>query len=164
MSADLAIAILIGRLTRDAELKYTSSGTAMLKVGMAVSVREKKGVQWVDVPNFYNLVVWGKEAERLNQHMVKGRLVAVEGTQRQDKWTQDGVDRMAVEINCKEITPLGAAPGQDGTRQAPPAQAPREAPPARPAPGRNDYEAKPVPRREPPKDEPPWNPDDLTMF
>lgn len=118
--ADMSIAVLVGRLTRDAELKYTSSGLAICKFGLAVSVRQKKGDQWVDEPNFYNVVVWGKDGERLNQYLTKGKLVAVEGNLRQDKWEQDGVQRMAVEVSANSVALLGSAQG--GAREASPGE------------------------------------------
>ncbi|MBN1243133.1 MAG: single-stranded DNA-binding protein [Spirochaetales bacterium] len=116
--ADMSIAVLVGRLTRDAELKYTNSGTAICKFGLAVSVRQKKGDQWVDEPNFYNIVVWGKDGERLNQYLTKGKLVAVEGNLRQDKWEQDGVQRMAVEVSANSVALLGGGQRDGGSAES----------------------------------------------
>jgi len=145
--ADMSIAVLVGRLTRDAELKFTPSGLAICKFGLAVSVRVKKETQWVDEPNFYNVILWGKDGERLNQYLTKGKQVAIEGSMRQDKWEKDGVQRMAVEITANSVALLGG-----GERQAAPQEAPKPTPQAR------------QPESRPPVSPPPGEWDDQIMF
>ncbi|MDR1373704.1 MAG: single-stranded DNA-binding protein, partial [Treponema sp.] len=83
--ADLNHAVLIGRLTRDAELKYTANGQAVCKFSIAVNRRKKSGDQWVDEANFFDIVLWGRQGESLNQYLVKGKLVGVDGELRQDR-------------------------------------------------------------------------------
>ena len=89
---------MIGRLTRDAELKYTASGQAVCKFSIAVNRRRKNGDQWEDEANFFDIVVWGRQGESLNQYLVKGKMVGVDGELRQDRWQQDGQNRSKVEI------------------------------------------------------------------
>ncbi|HOZ70990.1 MAG TPA: single-stranded DNA-binding protein [Spirochaetales bacterium] len=105
--ADLSVAVLVGRLTRDAELKYTNSGQAVCHFSVATSSRKKKGDQWVDEASFWDVDLWGKQGESLNQYLVKGKLVAVEGTMRQDRWEQDGQSRMKVLISANTVQLLG---------------------------------------------------------
>ena len=76
---DLSVAVLVGRLTRDAELKYTNSGQAVCHFAVATSSRVKKGDQWVDESSFWDVDLWGKRAESVNQYLTKGKLVAVQG-------------------------------------------------------------------------------------
>jgi len=125
--ADLSIAVLVGRLTRDAELKFTTSGQAICHFSVATSTRKKKGDQWVDEASFWDVDLWGKQGESLNQYLVKGKLVAVEGSMRQDRWEQDGISRMKVIVSANTVQLLGggqASQGeQTGTRQGPAAQA-----------------------------------------
>lgn len=109
--ADLSIAVLVGRLTRDAELKYTNNGQAICHFSLATSTRRKKGDQWVDEPSFWDVDLWGKQGETLNQYLTKGKLVGVEGSMRQDRWEQDGQPRMKVVINANSVQLLGGGQG-----------------------------------------------------
>jgi single-strand DNA-binding protein len=109
--ADLNRVVLIGRLTRDAELKYTANGQAVCKFSIAVNRRKKNGDQWVDEANFFDIVLWGRQGESLNQYLVKGKLVGVDGELRQDRWEQDGQNRSKVEIVVSNIQLLGGGPG-----------------------------------------------------
>jgi len=109
--ADLSIAVLVGRLTRDAELKYTNSGQAVCHFSIATGSRKKKGDQWVDEASFWDVDLWGKQGESINQYLVKGKLVAVEGTMRQDRWEQDGQTRMKVIISANTVQLLGSNSG-----------------------------------------------------
>lgn len=110
--SDLAVAVLVGRLTRDAELKYTNSGQAICHFSVATSSRRKKGDQWVDESSFWDVDLWGKAGESINQYLTKGKLVAVEGTMRQDKWEQDGQSRMKIIISANSVQLLGTTGGQ----------------------------------------------------
>jgi len=110
--ADLSIAVLVGRLTRDAELKYTNSGQPVCHFSVATGNRRKKGDQWVDETSFWDVDLWGKQAETLNQYLTKGKLVAVEGTMRQDRWEQDGQARLKVIVNANSVQLLGGGQGQ----------------------------------------------------
>lgn len=105
--ADVNHAILIGRLTRDAELKYTAGGMAVCKFAIAVNRRKKNGNQWVEEASFFDIVLWGKSGEGLNQYLVKGKQVAVEGELHQNRWEQDGQSRSKVEIMASNVQLLG---------------------------------------------------------
>lgn len=109
--ADVNHVILIGRLTRDAELKYTSGGMAVCKFAIAVNKRRKNGEQWVDEANFFDIVLWGRAGESINQYLVKGKQVAVEGELHQNRWEQDGQSRSKVEINATNVQLLGGGSG-----------------------------------------------------
>lgn len=113
--ADVNHVILIGRLTRDAELKYTSAGMAVCKFAIAVNKRRKNGEQWVDEANFFDIVLWGRAGESINQYLVKGKQVAVEGELHQNRWEQDGQSRSKVEINANNVQLLGGTGGSGGS-------------------------------------------------
>lgn len=115
--ADLSVAVLVGRLTRDAELKYTNSGQPVCHFSVATGTRRKKGDQWVDESSFWDVDLWGKQAESLNQYLIKGKLVAVEGTMRQDRWEQDGQTRSKVIISANTVQLLGGNSGGQGGGQ-----------------------------------------------
>ena len=116
--ADINHVTLVGRLTRDAELKYTNSGQAVSKIGIAINQRRRRDDQWVDEAHFFDCVVWGRTAEALNPYLVKGKQVGIEGQLRQDRWEQDGRSRSRVEIFVNNLQLLGgrndgAAPRDD---------------------------------------------------
>jgi len=113
--ADINHVVLIGRLTRDAELKYTAGGQAVCKFSIAVNRRKKNGDQWEDEANFFDIVLWGKQGESLQSYLVKGKMVGVDGELRQDRWQQDGQNRSKVEIIANYIQLLGG--GGAGERQ-----------------------------------------------
>ena len=111
--ADVNHVILIGRLTRDAELKYTSGGMAVTKFALAVNKRRKQGDQWVDEANFFDIVLWGRQGESLNMYLLKGKQVAVDGELHQNRWIQDGENRSKIEIMANNVQLLGGnASGQ----------------------------------------------------
>lgn len=105
--ADLSIAVLVGRLTRDSELKYTSGGSPVCSFSVATSSRKKKGDQWIDEASFWDIELWGKQGESLQQYLVKGKQVAIEGSMRQDRWEKDGQPRMKVVVNAQTVQLLG---------------------------------------------------------
>jgi single-strand DNA-binding protein len=112
--ADLNHVMLIGRLTRDAELKYTANGQAVCKFSIAVNRRRKNGDQWEDEANFFDIVLWGRQGETQNQYLVKGKQVGIDGELRQDRWTQDGQNRSKVEIVAANLQLLGGGTGAGG--------------------------------------------------
>lgn len=114
--ADTNMVILIGRLTRDAELKYTSGGMAISKFAIAVNRRVKNGEQWAEEASFFDVVVFGRTAEAISQYLVKGKQIAVEGELVQQRWEKDGQSRSKVEINASNVQLLGG-----GTEQTAPA-------------------------------------------
>jgi single-strand DNA-binding protein len=109
--ADLNHVVLIGRLTRDAELKTTASGQAVCKFSIAVNRRKKNGDHWEDEGNFFDIVLWGRQGESLHQYLLKGKMVGVDGELRQDRWQQDGQNRSKVEIVANYLQLLGGGPG-----------------------------------------------------
>ena len=86
-----------GRLTRNAELTYTGTGTAILKFSVAHARRVKRGNQWEDDTHYFDCVMFGK-VEGLEQKLVKGRAVIVEGRLNQERWESNGEKRSKVGI------------------------------------------------------------------
>jgi single-strand DNA-binding protein len=117
VATDLNRVILIGRLTRDAELKYTASGQAVCKFSIAVNRNRKNGDQWVEEASFFDIVLWGRTGEALNQHLIKGKMVGIDGELRQDRWQQDGQNRSKVEIIANNIQLLSRNDGQQASAQ-----------------------------------------------
>jgi single-strand DNA-binding protein len=115
--ADINRVVLVGRLTRDAELKYTATGQAVCKFSVAVNRRRKNGDQWEEEANYFDIVLWGRSGESLNQYLLKGKAVGIDGELRQDRWQQDGQNRSKVEIVASNIQLLGGGGGSGGGNQ-----------------------------------------------
>jgi single-strand DNA-binding protein len=111
---DINHVVLVGRLTRDAELKYTNNGTALSKFSLAVNRSIKRGDQWTDEVSFFDCTLWGKQAEAVSQYLTKGKQVAIDGELRQNRWEQDGQNRSKVEINANNLQLLGGSGGRGG--------------------------------------------------
>jgi len=125
MAGSINHVVLVGNLTRNAELKYTNSGIAISHFTLAVNQRRKKDDQWVDEASFFDVSFWGKSAEALNQYLVKGKQIGVEGSLRQDRWEKDGQSRSRVEVVASNVMLLGSRPQAQAQAQAPaPGQAP----------------------------------------
>ena len=105
--ADINRVVIVGRLTRDAELKYTSGGTAVSKLGIAVNKRKKVGEEWVEQASFFDVTLWGKMAEGLNTYLIKGKQIAVEGELEQERWESDGKTHSKVTITASNVQLLG---------------------------------------------------------
>lgn len=114
--ADINQVILIGRLTRDVELKYTNSGFAIANLSLAVNRRVKRDDTWQDEGNFFNCVLIGKRAEALAQYLVKGKQIGIQGELRQNRWEQDGQPRSRVEIFINDIQLLGGRSSEQSAR------------------------------------------------
>lgn len=99
---------IIGRLTRDAELKYNNTGTPVLNISIAVNTSKKQDDTWIDEPNFFDVVLWGKLGESLIQYLQKGKQIAITGELKQDRWEQDGIQRSKVKIKANNIQLIGA--------------------------------------------------------
>lgn len=114
--SDINHVILIGRLTRDAELKYTTGGMAVCKFSIAVNRKKKNGDQWVDEANFFDIVLWGRQGEALNQYLVKGKQIGVDGELRQERWQDkdSNQNRSKVEIVASNIQLLGGGNSNGG--------------------------------------------------
>jgi single-strand DNA-binding protein len=114
--ADINQVVLLGRLTRDVELKYTNTGFAIANLSLAVNRRVKRDDTWQDEGNFFNCVLIGKRAEALAQYLVKGKQIGILGELRQNRWEQDGQPRSRVEIFINDIQLLGGRSAEPGVR------------------------------------------------
>ncbi len=115
--ADINTVVIVGRLTREAELKYTNSGMGVSKFSIAVNRRKRSGDQWEDEVSFFDCTMFGKRAESLNQYLNKGKQIAVNGELRQGRWEQDGQSRSKVEIIVNDIQLLGGNKGGSDSSQ-----------------------------------------------
>lgn len=107
MASDINSGVIVGRVTRDAELRYTGSGQALCNFCIASNRRMKKGDQWIDEASFVDLTLWGKQAEGLNKYLVKGTQVAVNYALEQQRWESEGKKHSKLVPNVQDIQLLG---------------------------------------------------------
>lgn len=108
--------VLMGNITRDIELRYIPSGTAVADIGIAVNEKRKtaKG-DWVEEVSFFDCVLWGRTAEVANEYLKKGSQVLIDGRLKQETWeTPEGQKRSKVKVICEKMQMIGSK--QDGNR------------------------------------------------
>ncbi len=120
---DLNNVTLIGRLTRDCEIRYTSGGLAICEFSVAVNRRKKEGDVWIDEPNFFSITLFGRQGEAIQRYLIKGKQVGVHGELRQDRWEQDGQKRSKVLIVANNVQLLGGSSGKSEHSTSAPAGA-----------------------------------------
>jgi len=111
--------ILVGNLGRDAELRYTPGGAAVATLNLATTeVWNDKGGQKQEKTEWHRVVLWGKSAESLNEYLVKGKQIYVEGRLQTRQWDdKDGNKRYTTEIRGDRIVLLsGGGGGMGGGR------------------------------------------------
>ncbi len=113
MARSLNKVILIGNLTRDPELRYTPSGTAVATFTLATNRQWKtESGDTKEDAEFHRIVAWDKLAEICSQFLKKGRQAYVEGRLQTRKWqTKEGEDRYVTEVVISEMILLGRADG-----------------------------------------------------
>ena len=117
---DINRVILVGRLVKDAELKFTSSSTPVTRFSVAVNRSRKNGDQWEEEVSYIDIVLWGRSAEAISKYLQKGKQVAVEGELRQNRWEQDGQQRSKLEVVASNVQLLsGGTASAPGSGNAP---------------------------------------------
>src|SRR6185436_9770325 len=99
--------ILVGNLTRDPELRYIPSGTAVSDIGLAVNDRVKRGDQWVEETTFVDITLWGRTAEIANEYLSKGSPVLIEGRLKLDRWEKEGQKHSKLKVIGERLQMLG---------------------------------------------------------
>ena len=111
---DLNTCFLIGRLTRDAELKYLPSGAPVVAFSLAVNGSERDGDGWKDRASFFDMAYFGKPAEAVHPYLKKGQQVAVTAEAVQDRWEKDGEKHQRVKFTVRSLQLLGGKKEQAG--------------------------------------------------
>jgi len=114
--------ILIGRLGRDPELKYTGTGTPFCRFSIATddSWTDKNSGERQERTEWHNIVVWNKLAEICNEYLRKGRLVYIEGSLQTREWDdQEGNKRKTTEVVARDMVLLGSPQGSSESAGGP---------------------------------------------
>ena len=98
----------IGRITRDCEMKYLNTGTAICNFSIAVS--EYMGSGKEDWSNYFDCVIFGKRAEGVSPYLLKGQQVGIDGTLHQNRWQKDGANRSKIQIKVNDLELIGSKP------------------------------------------------------
>ena len=138
--------LLMGNLTRNPELRYTPSGTAVTDLGLAVNENFKnKAGEVVEQTCFVDVVVWGRQAETASEYLHKGSSVFVEGRLQLDQWENpQGEKRSKLRVRADRVQFLGSP--QQRTETTPGASAttePSAPPPVPPSTEKEDDEDVP---------------------
>jgi len=110
MAKSINKVILIGRLGKDPELKYTAGGTPFCRFSMATDDvwNDKSSGERQEKTEWHNVVAWDRLAEICNQYLTKGRLVYIEGSLQTREWDdQDGNKRRITEVRARDMVMLG---------------------------------------------------------
>lgn len=116
MAIDINKVIIIGRLTRDPEIRTISTGTSVAKFSIAVNRKYSVNSEAREEVSYFNCVAWGRLVEVVRQYCQKGKQVAIEGRLRQNRWQdqQSGQNRSTVEIVTENLQLLGKG-GEGGS-------------------------------------------------
>lgn len=99
----------IGNLTRDCDLSFAKSGTAICKFGLAVNEKRKKEGEYTDSVTFVDITVFGKQAENCAEYLTRGRAVFIEGRLQFSQWeTDDKQKRSKLEVVANTVQFLGS--------------------------------------------------------
>ena len=130
--------ILLGNLTRDPQVRYTPSGTAVAEIGLAVNRYwfDKQSNSRREETTFVDVTLWGRDAEVSGEYLAKGRPVLIEGRLQLDTWDdkQSGQKRSKLRVVAERMQMLGSrgegGGGGGGARSSAPAAAePSDGPP-----------------------------------
>ena len=126
---DICHCSISGNLAADSKLQYTESGLAICNFTVVANTNKKRGEQWESYANFFDCTLFGRTAETLQQYLVKGKKVFIDGRLEQQRWEQEGTKRSKVAILPDRLI-LGGG-GEDTRPVAPSADdvAPWEQPP-----------------------------------
>jgi single-strand DNA-binding protein len=116
-ASNVNVVVITGNLTKDPELRHTGGGMPVCELRVAVNSRRKdQSGNWVDKPNFFDVVVFGAQGENCSTYLSKGRPVAVEGRLDWREWeAKDGSGkRQAVQIIANTVQFLGSRDGSGG--------------------------------------------------
>jgi len=131
--------ILVGNLTKDVEVRFISTGTAVTDVGLAVNRRYKKGDEWAEETTFIDVTLWGRQAEVAGEYLSKGSPVLIEGRLQLDTWeTNEGEKRSKLKVVGERMQMLGSRGGGGGGGGGRPARETGDEY-SQPAPSDDDY-------------------------
>lgn len=117
--SDLNRVIIVGRLTKDSELRHTQAGMSVASFTIANNRTHVAGGEKKEQVSFFNCVAWGKLGETISQYCKKGQRIGIDGRIQQRSWEgQDGAKRITVEIVVENVQFLSPKSESNGNPQA----------------------------------------------
>jgi single-strand DNA-binding protein len=111
--------IVVGNLGRDPELRYTPQGTPVTSFSLATNERETRGGEKVDVTMWFDVTLFGRQAEVASQYLAKGKQVYIEGRFRSEEWTdRDGNKRVTNKIKGSDMQLIDRVQGGEQSMSA----------------------------------------------
>lgn len=113
--------VLMGNLTRDPEVKFLQSGSAVVDIGLAVNDKVKKANEWVDEVTFIDCTAFGKTAENVGQFLKKGSQCLVDGRIKMDQWQDKntGEKRSKLKVIAERVVFTGSKGGVERSPSKP---------------------------------------------
>jgi len=110
--------LLIGRLGKDPEVKYSQGGSAFCSFSLATSEswKDKQTGEKKERTEWHNIIMFGKVAEIAGEYLKKGSQVYLEGSLQTDSWEKDGVKRYTTKIKCHQMQMLDKGEGRGESR------------------------------------------------
>ncbi len=118
------VVVLIGNLTKNPELRYTGTGTAVSDLGLAVNDKRKDADgNMIDNTVFCDVTVWGKQAENCNKYLMKGSQIAIQGKLKLDTWeNSEGQKRSKLRVTADRVQFIGGKRSTDNGSSKPAAE------------------------------------------
>jgi len=114
--------VVLGNVTRDPQVKYTTGGTAVCELGMALNnkYKDKQSGQMKDSTTFVDVTLLGRTAEIAGEYLAKGRQCLVEGRLQLDTWDdrETGQKRSKLKVVCEQLTLLGGKQAERSEKQS----------------------------------------------
>jgi single-strand DNA-binding protein len=111
--------IVVGNLGRDPELRYTPQGTPVTSFSLATNERETRGGEKQDVTTWFDVTLFGRQAEVASQYLAKGKQVYIEGRFRSEEWTdRDGNKRVTNKIKGSDMQLIDRVQGGEQAMSA----------------------------------------------
>lgn len=111
--------IVVGNLGRDPELRYTPQGTPVTSFSLATNERETRGGEKQDVTTWFDVTLFGRQAEVASQYLAKGKQVYIEGRFRSEEWTdRDGNKRVTNKIKGSDMQLIDRVQGGEQSMSA----------------------------------------------
>ena len=119
--------MLVGNLTRDVELRYLQSGTAVTDIALAINDRRKNQAgEWIEETTYVDVTLWARTAEVASEYLSKGSSVLIEGRLKLDTWESEGQKRSKLKVVGERMQMLGGR----GNRESRPEQESESSQPA----------------------------------
>jgi len=121
--------ILVGHLTRDPELRYIASGTAICSFGIAINEKYKSGDEWKEKVHFVDITVWGKQGENCAQYLNQGSQALIDGKLNYQTWEKDGQKRSKLEVVANNVQFLNSKEAKASADKESTSKSPVDMPP-----------------------------------